>query len=378
MNYKLCTRCVMDSTDPLISFNEKGYCNHCQEFISRTSKLSYQGISSDISFAEIIAKIKKKGHKKEYDCVIGISGGIDSSFVLYTALNQGLHPLIIHLDNGWNSEIADQNLEAITKKLGVSYQRIKLFSEDFKALQIAFLKASVKDIELPTDVAILGVLHQIAADNNIKYIISGGNFATEGILPKSWGYNGKDLKFFNAIKNKFSSREIKKFPTFEFIKEFKYKYFKGIRMIYLLNYIPYDKNRAMQVLNEKFDWNYYGGKHYESRYTGFLQAYILPTKFNIDYRRATFSTLICAGEMDRDLAIKELEKPSYQVANIEEEMLYISSKLGISIEEFKAILALPPKHVSDYPNNKNILEFLYASYWAVKKIRSKFKKKRHS
>jgi hypothetical protein len=234
--------------------------------------------------------------------------------------------------------------------------------EEFKDLQLSFLKASVPEAETPTDIAIPAALHKIAAQHGIHYIISGGNYATEGILPKSWHYDAKDLKYLRAIHKKFGKKKLKTFPTFGYKNETYYKFIKGIRMIYMLNYVPYSKKDAMSVLENELGWTYYGGKHYESKYTGFLQSYILPTKFNIDYRRATFSTQICAGEIDRETALEELKKLPYDPAKVEEEKIYLCKKLGLKLEEFEEILKAPPKSYKDYPNNKKMLEFMYGLY----------------
>ncbi len=364
-HYQQCNRCVMDTSDTEITFDEKGYCNHCTEFLEKTSKRVYQGEESDRKLALLIEKIKKTGAHNEYDCLIGISGGIDSCYAAYIAKNLGLRPLAVHMDNGWNSEAAVQNIKNVAAKLGIDYQSYVLDWEEFKDLQLAFLKASVPEAETPTDIAIPAALHKIAAQNNIKYIISGGNFATEGILPKSWHYNAKDVTYLKGIQKIFGAKKLRTFPTFGFQKEIYYKFVKGIRFVYLLNYVPFAKKEAMKVLEQRLDWKYYGGKHYESKFTGFLQSYILPEKFNIDYRRATFSTQICTGEMTRDEAIELLKSKSYDPIIAQQEKEYVAKKLGITLTDFNLIMDTPPKTYKDYPNDKKMLEFLYNLYWKM-------------
>jgi hypothetical protein len=234
--------------------------------------------------------------------------------------------------------------------------------EEFKDVQLSFLKASVPEAETPTDVAIPAALHYVAAKHGIKYILSAGNLATEGILPKSWHYDVKDLKYFNHIQRTFGGRRLKKFPTFGYKKEMFYKLIKGIRTLYPLNLVPYSKTEAIDLLSRKFDWKPYGGKHYESRYTKFIQSYYLYEKFGIDYRRATFSTQICTGELDRDDALKQLETKPYDTEQIEESKKYISKKLGISQDDFEKILSLPGKWYWDYPNDRKKLGFIYDAY----------------
>jgi N-acetyl sugar amidotransferase len=352
----------MDTSDNDICFDENGYCNHCTEYFEKTSKLVYQGEKSDKILTHLVDKIKASGKNNKYDCVIGISGGVDSCYAAYKAKALGLRALTVHLDNGWNSEISVKNIKQVVAKLGFDYQSYVLDWEEFRDIQLAFLKASVPEAETPTDIAIPAALHKIAAQYNIKYIISGGNYATEGILPKSWHYNAKDETYLKAIHQQFGRKKLNTFPTFGYLKEFYYKFFKGIRIIYLLNYLPYSKKEALKILEEELNWRNYGGKHYESKYTGFLHSYILPEKFNIDYRRATFSTQICAGEINRVEAIDALLKKPYDPTTVGEDKNYICKKLGLSINEFNAIMSIPPKTYKDYPNEEKKLEYIYSVY----------------
>jgi N-acetyl sugar amidotransferase len=360
--YQQCSRCVMDTTDPLISFNEKGECNHCTEFLAKRIHHKYQGTKSDQELQLLVEQIKQAGKGKEYDCVIGVSGGIDSSYVAWICKKLGLRVLAVHLDNGWNSEEAVQNIRNIAQKLGIDYESYVLDWEEFKDLQLSFLKASVPEAETPTDIAIPAALHKIAAKYGIKYVISGGNFATEGILPKTWHYDAKDMKYLTGIQRKFGQLKLKKFPIFGFKQEMYYKLVKGMRIIYLLNYVDYSKQEAMNLLEKELNWKYYGGKHYESKYTGFIQSYYLYEKFGIDYRRATLATQICTGETTREEALEELKKPPFSLEKVEEEKKYIAKKLSVSLDEFEEILKRPPKYYWDYPNDEKKLKFIYDTY----------------
>lgn len=352
----------MDTTDLEIRFDENGYCNHCTEFFNVRSRYKYLGEESDRALDRIIEDMKAAGKNSDYDCVIGLSGGIDSCYAAYIAKQRGLRVLAVHMDNGWNSEEAVMNIKNVAKKLGIDYESYVLDWEEFKDIQLAFLRASVPEAETPTDMAIPAALHYYAAKYNAKHIISGGNFATEGILPKSWHYNGKDMKYFNYIHKTFGEKKLKKFPTFGFEKETYYKIIKGIKMIYLLNYVPYAKQEAMEFLQQELDWKFYGGKHYESKYTGFIQSYYLYEKHKIDYRKATSSAQICAGEISREQGLKQLEGIPYNPVKVEQEKQYISKKLGISLEEFEKILKLPAKWYWDYPNDDKKLGFIYDTY----------------
>lgn len=360
--YRICTRCVMDTTDLEITFDEQGHCNHCTEFINSRAKHKYQGKQSDDALAQIVEDMKRAGKGSDYDCVIGVSGGTDSCYAAYILKQKGLRVLAVHLDNGWNSEEAVQNVKNVARKLEIDYESYVLDWEEFKDLQLAFLKASVPEAETPTDMAIPAATHYYAAKYNVKYIISGGNFATEGILPPSWHYNAKDMKYFNYIQKTFGQKKLKKFPTFGFEKETYYKIVKGIKIIYLLNYVPYVKEDAMEFLKQNLDWKYYGGKHYESKYTGFIQSYYLYEKFPIDYRRATLSSQICLGDATREQAIEELKSKPYDPVKVEAEKQYIAKKLQIPLEEFEKIINLPAKWYWDYPNDKKKLGFIYDTY----------------
>jgi N-acetyl sugar amidotransferase len=359
----------MDTSDVDITFDLKGHCSHCRNYFERIAKRVYLGEESDRQLSEIVSNIKKSGEGKEYDCVIGISGGIDSSYVAYLSKQLGLRPLLVHMDNGWNSEISVKNIKNIADKLGLDYQSYVLDWDEFKNIQLAFFKASIPEMETPTDIAIPAALHKIAAEYGIKYIISGGNFVTEGILPKTWHYNAKDVRYFKYILRNFGGKKIKSFPIFGWKEETYYKFFKGIRMIYMLNYVPFSKADAMKTLENELGWKYYGGKHYESKYTGFVQSYILPEKFNIDYRRATLSTQICAGETTREKALEELTHEPYQIEKANEEKAYVCKKLGINVNDFNIIMNLPAKTYRDYPNDERKLEFLYDIYRILNKLK---------
>lgn len=360
--YQQCNRCVMDTSDPDIVFDQNGVCNHCTEFFDHISKQVYQGLESDVKLEKLIEKVKQKGTNKKYDCIIGVSGGVDSIYLSYLAKQWGLNPLAVHMDNGWDSKIAVLNIKKAMDKIGIDLYTYVLDWEEFKDLQLSFLKASVPEVENPTDMGIPGVLHRVAVKYKIKYILSGGNYATEGILPKSYQYNPKDLKYLQNIQKTFGNLKLVDFPKFGYFQESYYKVVNGIKILYPLNLIPFNKKDAVEFLKTELNWEDYGGKHHESIYTKFVQSYYLPEKFKIDYRRATYSTQICAGEITREHAIEELKKLSFDATKINEELVYVAKKFDLSIDEFKQILNLPPKRYYIYPNDKKWLEFVYQTY----------------
>jgi N-acetyl sugar amidotransferase len=355
----------MDSSDPIIKFNAEGICNHCSEFINVRAAHSYKGAETDKKFHALIHDIKNGSEGRKYDCVVGLSGGTDSSYVAYLAKKNGLRVLAVHMDNGWNSPEAVQNIRNIAQILGIDYESYVLDWEEFKEIQLAFLNASVPEADTPTDIAILSCLHKVANKYGVKYIISGGNFATEGILPKHWHYNAKDLTYFKHIHKNFGKGKIKTFPTFGFRSEMYYKLVKKIKMVYLLNYVPYDKTEAINLLETELNWKNYGGKHYESKYTGFIQSYYLFRKFNIDYRRATLSSQICAGAISREEALELLKTSPFKSDVVDREIEYIAKKLGITVDEMKQIIDLPPHWYNDYPNDEKWLNYVYDTYRKV-------------
>jgi N-acetyl sugar amidotransferase len=354
----------MDTSDPEINFNEKGKCNHCNDFFKKYKNKIYHGEESDRQLEIIVNKIKNTKGKNKYDCLIGMSGGVDSSYVAYKTVQLGLNPLAVHVDNGWDSEESVKNIKNVCNKLNIDYQSYVLNWEAFKDIQLSILKSSIVEVEIPTDIAIVGATHKIASENNIKFIISGGNLATEGILPYLWFYDPKDLKLLKSIQKRFgkNSNSLKSVPSFDYKKEIYYKFFSKIRQIYILNYLPYKKEDAIKTLENKVNWKNYGGKHHESVYTRFVQSYYQPVKFDLDYRKATFSTQICTGEITREYAVEELRKKPYDPEKIEAGKEYVAKKLGITLKEFEEILNSPPKSYKDYPNNEKKLKFIYGVY----------------
>jgi N-acetyl sugar amidotransferase len=352
----------MDTSDPAITFDENGNCNHCDHFFKEHKNNIYQGEKSDRQLEIIVNKIKKAKGKKKYDCLVGISGGVDSSYVAYKVVQLGLNPLAVHVDNGWDSEESVNNIKNVCNKLNIDYQSYVLNWEEFKDIQLSILKSSIVEVEIPTDVAVTGAIHKIASENNIKFIICGSNLATEGILPDLWFYDPKDLRLLKSIQKRFGKNSLKSFPDFDYKKEIYYKFISGIRQIYLLNYLPYNKEDAIKTLENEVNWKNYGGKHHESVYTRFVQSYLQPVKFDLDYRRATFSSQICTGEITREYALEELKKKPYDPEKIEAEKEYIAKKLGITFKEFEEIMQSPPKSYKDYPNNEKKLKFLYGVY----------------
>lgn len=352
----------MDTTDPDIVFDENGICNHCKLYEkNRHYLLSQKELDLEVE------KIKESGKGKKYDCIIGLSGGVDSSMVAYLVVKSGLRPLAIHLDNGWDSELSVANIERIVRKLGIDFETHVINWEEFKDLQLSFLKASVANCEAPTDHAIISYLYRTAAKHDVKYIIHGGNLSSEAIMPRAWGYDAKDLRQIKGIHRKFGKVPLKTYPTLSIWRMAYYALVKKIHYFPILNYVNYDKEKSKEFLIKELGWQNYGGKHEESLYTKFFQGYILPKKFGFDKRRAHFSTLINAGQVSRDEALKQMEISPYG-NNITSEREYVVKKLGITSDEFERIMDSPTKKFSDYPNDSLLIQKLVFIYVWVKKI----------
>jgi N-acetyl sugar amidotransferase len=359
--YQQCTRCVMDTSDPEIEFDEEGVCNHCKACLRRWEELKKQKKAGPENLGEIIGKIRKAGRKKKYDVILGISGGVDSCYTAYLLYTLNIRTLLVHLDNGWDSVSAIENIQAVAARFQFDYESYVLDWAEFRAIQLAFLKASVVEAETPTDVAIISILHKVAAKHGVKYIISGTNMISESILPKLWHYNAKDLKYFRYILKMFGACKARRFPTFGYWQEAYYKFIKGIKIIYLLNYVSVTRTEMIRVL-DGIGLRNYGTKHHESQYTKFIQSYLLPKKFNLDYRKATLSSEICSGLISRECALQILQCPPYAEQEVEPQKQYIAKKLGLTTEELNNIIALPGKYYYEYPNDEKKLKRIYHLY----------------
>ena len=361
--YQICTRCVMDTSDPLIQFDEQGHCNHCTDFLANRRQVIAEAQSGKETVGELLDRVRALGRGRKYDCVVGVSGGVDSSYVASLAAEHGLRVLAVHLDNGWNSKTAVENIRNLSTTLGMGYASYVLPWTEFRQVQLAFLRASVPEAETPTDVAIQRALHHHALKNGVKCILSGGNVASEGILPVTWHYNARDTKYSYAILD-FAGcpRSLFKSMKFGAIDETWCKVVRGIRTLYPLNHVAYDKAEARAKLERDYGWKYYGTKHGESRYTRFIQNYYLYVKHGIDYRRATMSSEIALGVIGRGQALEILRALPYAQDDIEADLEYVAKKLAVPRAELEAIVAAPAKWYFDYPNNQKLLGAYYDLY----------------
>jgi N-acetyl sugar amidotransferase len=338
----------MDTTDPDIRFDNNGVCHHCHEYDRVVATQVFPGREGEARLGRIVDTIRREGSGKPYDCVIGVSGGVDSTFVAHKVNDLGLRPLAVHLDNGWNTEAAAENIRNAVGRLGIDLETVVLDWEEFRDLQIAFLRASTPDSEIPTDHAIVSVLRVTAERYGIRYIISGFNARTESHLPPAWSQGHYDWRYVRSVHQRFGTVPLRTYPRTPWLAYHR-SYFAQARLD-LLNYVDYVKADAVGLLQAKLGWQQYGGKHHESVYTRFYQGYILPRKFGYDKRRTHLSSLICSGEVSRQDALCELEKAPYSIELQENDRVEVSRKLGLSGAEFDEIMALPRRMFWDYPS----------------------------
>ncbi len=353
--YQMCTRTVMDTTDPDIWFDEHGVSSHAlrydREFGPVIEAARSGGRSDELS--ALVERIKKSGEGKPYDCIVGVSGGVDSTYLALQAVKLGLRPLAVHFDSGWNSELAVGNVENIVRRLNLDLYTDVVDWREMRDLQLSFFKASVPNCDIPTDHAFPSVAYRQAEKYGIKFILSGHNLASESILPQAWGYNAADARHVKAIQRRFGTVKLKSYPTLGLLKQYGwYETVKGVKRINLLDYLPYRYDAAKQAITDELEWRDYGGKHYESVFTRYFQGYYLPHKFGFDKRKAHYSSLILSGQMTRDEALEKLEQPPYDESLRDQDHAFIAKKLGVPVAELEEIFERPPVDHLSYPNEK--------------------------
>ena len=353
--YRQCSISVMDTiADPNISFDDKGICNYYYEYLQKEKWFIPAKEEAAEKLGAIVAQIRKDGEGKKYDCITGISGGVDSTYLCLQAKKLGLRPLIVHFDNGWNSELAVKNIENIITKLGFDLYTLVVDWNEFRDMQLAYLKASVVDIEALTDHAIAATLFKLAAENNIRHILSGYNIVTEGVLPSYWVFNKSDDVNIRAIHKKYGTIPLKSYPFFGLKERKMLSGIKGIDTINLLNFLPYNKKEVKNIIANELGWRDYGGKHYESVFTRFYQGYILPVKFGIDKRKAHLSNLIFSGQITKDEALEELKKPIIDKQQLQDDYEFVLKKFNLTAAAFETILLQPRHEHTEFATVQNI------------------------
>ena len=357
--YQRCTNCVMDTSDSAITFDEHGVCDFCNDFYQNIQPSWQDKLKDPDLLRRTAEQIKAASKGRKYDCIIGMSGGVDSSYLCYVAKElMGLNPLVYSVDTGWNLNVAVENIERIVKALDLDMYTEVVDWNEMKDLQLAFFKSQVPYQDTPQDHAIFAGLYNYAVKHGIQYVLTGANSATECIRsPVEWVYMN-DLKMIRDIHHKFGTRPLKTFPLCGMVKyRVYYPIFKGMKRVAPLDMVEYNKEKVKLFLQERFGWQPYENKHYENVFTRFYEGYYLPHKFGYDKRKCYFSNEILAGTMTREAALAELEQPPYDLRQMEEDKAYIAKKLGLTVEEFQAIIDGENKTFRDYRNSWGLIQF---------------------
>lgn len=372
MNYQCCTRCVMDTSDPEITFDEQGICNHCHQFDQRARSEWFPNEEGRRRWEVLVQQIKASGMGQEYDCILGLSGGVDSSYLAIKMQKWGLRPLVMHVDAGWNSELAVANIESIVKHCGYDLHTHVVDWEEMRDLQLSYMRAAIANQDVPQDHIFFSSLYHFATKNNIRYILSGGNLATEGISPSSWHGSAMDAINLNAIHKKYGGLNLKSYKTISFLDYYLwYPFIKKMRTVRPLNYMVYDKAEALKELQQTVGYKPYPRKHGESVFTKFFQNYYLPEKFGMDKRRPHLSSLIVSGQMTREDAVEKLAEPLYDLQELDVDIAYLCKKLRISRAEFDELMRLPNNHYTSFRNWDGRYKLLKKAQFFVERLLGK-------
>jgi N-acetyl sugar amidotransferase len=354
-----CRRCIMSTlADRSIEFDSLGICNHCRRYDELITTRTLGGAAGKTALDQIVGRIRRAGRGREYDCIVGVSGGVDSTYVAYLVKQLGLRPLAIHFDNGWDSELAIKNIERVLRVLDIDLHTHVVDWHEFRDLQLAFLRASTPDGEIPTDHGIFATLWTEAAKRGIRYIVSGMNFATEAVSVPDWSYGHQDWRYIRDVHRIFGTVPLTTYPHYSLSGLAWMTVARRIRTVSILNYVDYHREEVMRLLQDQLGWIYYGGKHHESVYTRFWQGYVLPRKFGVDKRYGHLSDLINSGQLTRAQALEEIAKPPYPEEEQQQDLQYVVKKLGLSLAEFEQLMALPVKSFRDYRNSFSRVERL--------------------
>lgn len=353
--YQECSRCLMDTTDPWITFDDEGVCNHCRQYEIYTE----QAGDSDQRKAKLdamVAHLKRQGRGKPYDCIMGLSGGVDSSYLAWLAVKKlGLRPLVVHVDAGWNSELAVNNIQNIVQRLGLDLHTLVIDWEEIRDLQRSYFLSGIANLDVPQDHAFIASLLKEARKYGIRDILNGGNMQTESILPVAWGYDAADPVSVKGIQARFGTVRLKRYPLLTNLERLILNPFvRRMRTHRPLEYIDYNKDEAKELLKSELGWRDYGGKHYESVFTKFFQAHYLPTKFGYDKRLAHLSSLIVSGQMTKAEARAEMQRPLYDPTELEEDRAYWVKKLGLTMGDYERVMAERPAFYTDFPNSEGL------------------------
>jgi N-acetyl sugar amidotransferase len=357
--YQICTNCIMDTSDSNITFDSRGWCDYCNNYHQNILPNWHPDARGEREMLAVAETIRNEGKQRDHDCIIGVSGGVDSSYVALLAKEKlGLRPLIFHVDAGWNSQQSVNNIEKMVDNLGLDLHTEVIDWQEMKDLQLAFFKAQVPHLDTPQDHAFFAGLYNFAASHGFKYVITGANYSTECVRePLEWHYHATDLRQLKDIHAQFGTRPLRTFPLTDiFTHKLYYRFVKGMKIVKPLNNFPYIKEDAMQELADRFGWQKYAHKHYESRFTRFYEGYWLPIKFGYDKRRAHFSSLILTGQLSRDEALRRIAQPAYNEDTMAHEFEYVATKLDLTVEELRALMNGSNKTYRDYKSSMPLID----------------------
>lgn len=352
---QVCANCVMDTTDSAISFDEHGVCDHCRDFKDNVAPNWHTDALGRAELSRTIDAVRKAGKGQDFDCILGLSGGLDSSYMLHLLVKEyGLRPLVFHVDGGWNSDLAVNNIQMLVEKLGLDLFTEVIDWEDMRDFQLAFFKSGISQIDIPQDHAFVATLYKFANKYNVKHIMNGGNISTECVRnPLEWLYYGTDMWLINDIRKQFCTRPLTNYPFSSVLfHKFYLRYIRCVQVVRPLNYMPYSKEMAINTLRDEYGWRAYPQKHFESRFTKFFEGYWLPTRFGYETRKVQYSSLILTGQMTRGEALEKLKVPAYDPDTIDDEFAYIAKKLRISVDELRHYHTMPLKSYKDYRNQE--------------------------
>ncbi|MGV3684500.1 MAG: N-acetyl sugar amidotransferase [Daejeonella sp.] len=358
-HYQICKNCIMDTSDSSIVFDEKGICDYCNNFYNNILPNWHPDDASEAEIMKVVEKIKEEGKNKDHDCLIGISGGLDSSYLAYIAKEKfGLRPLLFHVDAGWNSDISTHNIHKLVEGLDLELYTEVVNWNEMKDLQRAFIKSQVPDIDTPQDLVFFSSLYNFAVKHKYRYILTGGNFSTECVRePLEWGaYYQTDMRYVRDIHDQFGEIPLKTFPTCDIFKyKIQYRLLNGVRVVKPLDSVPFMKEDAIQTLEDKFGWQRYQHKHHESRFTRFYESYWLPRKFGFDKRKNHLSSLILTGQLTREAALERVSKPELPEQELLAEFEYVAKKLDFTVDELRDYFEGSNKTFKDYKNNYKLI-----------------------
>ena len=366
--YQICSRTIMDTSDPSITFDEAGVCNHYHDYASEEARYVRKGEAGRAMLHKTAERIRKHGRGRQYDCILGLSGGVDSTYLCLLAKELNLNPLVVHFDNGWNSELAVCNIENTVKRLGFDLYTYVVDWAEFRDLQRAYFRANVVDIEVLTDHGFMAVLYQQAMKHRIKFVLAGMNIVTEAILPKHWIYEKSNLVNIKEIQRQFGTISPGKLRSYPMLSPHRRRFYDRVlrlEVVSPLNYVEYCYDDVKARIKEEVAWREYGGKHYESVFTRFYQGYILPRKFGFDKRRAHLSTLVCSGQISREEALRKIAQPGYSEEQCAVDRPFVLKKLGFSDDEFEQYLSAPRVEHDKFGTGTS----LYNQYPALKPLR---------